>query len=778
METPVPQAASETGDTRAAYQRPWWRHPAVALFGVAVVIGVSVLAVVAVAFWRIYDDATIPSADELRLPDPSVLIDADGEAVENLRPAAVRENVALGDLPEHVPGAVLAAEDRNFEQHRGFSATGIIRAAWVNLRAGEVRQGASTINQQYVAMAVEDIDDSFTGKFREVATAARLDAELEKDLILEHYLNAVPYGRNAQGIQAAAQTYFGVDATELTVNQAATLAGMLAAPSAYDPERNPEGASQRRDFVLRGMSETGVIDEETTREHLGGELPELRTEPLVAPGPEAYFLDAVRRQLPGLLDMDVDDLDTGLRVHTTLDRRAQELAVEALNDGLGDESYAGAVVTIEARTGAYRALVGGRDYREQQFDVASEGRRQVGSSFKTFALAELVAQGYDPDTTSIDAPEELDIEVENGDDGTVRNFSGRAHGEVTVREATTSSINTAYVRMAEELGHDRVVDRAAELGIVTDLPPFPSMTLGAGDLRPIELTAAYATLAAEGVRHDPYLVERVETHDGDVLYDHEGEGQEVMEARDAAVVTDVLVDVVEDGTGTAANLDRPNAGKTGTTNAYRDAWFVGYTPEYATSVWIGNLDNTPMAEVTGGSFPARIWGDYMAQLVEPLPIQTFPSADTSHLEPLEGLEAERPEFEFPPPPSSPQPPPPSDPEPPAEPEPDAPEDEGPEEEGPEEEGPEDGAPEDGAPEDEGPEEEGPEDGAPEDEDGNGPDGNGPPGDAGDGDGSADDETLESAGDGDGNGPPPDGGEAEADEGGSGDGTEEQDDDGG
>jgi penicillin-binding protein 1A len=746
MENAVTEPATETSDTGGADgagdRRPWWRRPVVAWFGVAAMVGFLVLIVLAVAFWRIYTDADIPSADELRLPDPSVLISADGDEVQNLRPAAVRENVALDELPDHVPEAVLAAEDRDFRDHGGFSPTGIVRAALANLRAGEIRQGASTINQQYVAMAVAEIDDSFTGKFREVATAARLDAELDKDQILENYLNSVPFGRNAQGIQAAAQTHFGVDASELTLNQSATLAGMIAAPSAYDPERNPEGAARRRDFVLRGMSDTGAIDAAAAREAMEGPLPESRTEPLVASGPEAFFLDAVRRRLPGLLEMDVDDLDTGLRIHTTLDLRAQRLAVEALNEGLGDEPYAGAVVTIDATTGAYRALVGGRDHREQQFDVAVEGRRQVGSAFKPFALAEFVAQGYDPDDTDIEAPEELDIEVEGGDDTTVRNFNDREYGEVTVREATVSSVNTAYMRMAEELGYGRVVDRASQLGVVTELPPYPSMTLGAGDLRPIELTAAYATFAAEGVRRQPYMVDRVETHEGEVVFRHEADDERVMDARDVAVVTDVLVDVVEDGTGTAADLDRPNAGKTGTTNAYRDAWFAGYTPEYATSVWVGNLDNSPMDGVTGGSFPARIWGTYMEQLLEPLPVQRFPSADASHLEPLEGLEAEDPEPEFEPPPR---------PSPPATESEEAPEDDATEDETTEDEAPEDEAPEDEqAPEEEGDQDD-PDEPSNEEGDAEGDDG-----------GDADGSDGGNAGEG-GDEPPSEGGEADGDE---------------
>jgi penicillin-binding protein 1A len=624
-------ASSRAGEPRGgAGPRRW-------LLGVTTLVVVGLLGVVAVgfAFHRVYAGATIPSEDELAIPDPTLVVDRDGVPIQTLEPAAVRENVSVDRLPDHVPDAVLAAEDRGFYDHRGFSVRGIARAAWANLAAGEVVQGASTIHQQYVAMAVADIEDSYPGKFREVAIAARLDDEFSKDRILEMYLNSVPFGRSAYGIQAAARTYFDVDAVDLDLEQAATLAGMIAAPTAFDPERNPEGASARRDFVLGGMVELGVVDRATAEEHLGSELPELRTEPLFSYGPEAYFLDVVRDELDARLETDPA---AGLTVHTTLDPQAQRLAHETLVEHVADVADSGALVTIESATGAVRALLGGTDYATQQFNVATDGRRQTGSSFKTFALAELVDRGYDPDDSRVDAPREYEVGT-GPDTTTFGNHSGRGHGEVSVREATRTSINTAYVLLSEALGHDRVVEMSQRLGIRQEITPVPSSVLGTADLAALEVTAAYATLGAEGVRNDPYLIERVETHEGELLFEHEAAPEEVLDANTAAVVTDVLVDVVERGTGTAAAIGRPVAGKTGTTNDHRDAWFVGYTPQLTTSVWVGNRDNTPMDGVTGGSIPAAVWGAYMGHLVDDARSDPFPAPDTTDLEPFDDLAA-------------------------------------------------------------------------------------------------------------------------------------------
>ncbi|HSK21595.1 MAG TPA: transglycosylase domain-containing protein [Egicoccus sp.] len=622
---PGPDAAEPTTS------RPTWVRRLLVVVAVVAGLGLVAAAGAGIAFWRIRSATEIPSADELVVPDPTVVLDKDGETIQTLEPAAVRANVSLDDLPEHVPQAIMAAEDRRFYEHGGFSARGILRALWTNLSSGDRQQGASTITQQYVELAVEDVDDSYVGKFREVAVATKLENELDKDAILEHYLNSVPFGRTAYGIEAAAQTYFAVPAAELDVEQAAVLAGMIAAPTAFDPADNPEGAAQRRDFALQGMVEIGALAQAEADEMIGTDLPELRTQPLFEFGPDAYFLDAVRAEVPELIGED-QELGSGLVVHTTLDRAAQQLAHEVINDHLDGTEYTGAVVTIEAANGAVRTLIGGRDYESQQFNVALRGERQVGSAFKPFTLTELVAQGYDPDRTWIDAPRTLVVEQEGSEDAEIGNYGDQGYGEVDMRRATVDSINTAYVRMAEELGFDAVAERAASLGVDAELPAYPSLTLGTVGVPPIQIAEAYATLAAEGVHHEPYVIERIERHDGEVLYEREDAGEEIVDANAAAVVTDVLRDVVTSGTGTAANIERPVAGKTGTTNDYVDAWFAGYTPQFATVVWVGNEDNAPMDDVTGGSLPAATWADFMGPFMESYEVAEFPEPDPSSLE--------------------------------------------------------------------------------------------------------------------------------------------------
>jgi penicillin-binding protein 1A len=299
-----------------------------------------------------------------------------------------------------------------------------------------------------------------------------------------------------------------------------------------------------------------------------------------------------------------------------------------------------------------RALTGGLDFAEQEFNAALQAARQPGSAFKTFALAELVAEGYDPDRTWVSGPAEYTVELDDQDDYEVSNYGEASWRELTARDATVSSVNTAYVQLAEELGFDAVTEMATTLGITAELAPYPSTVLGSADVSPLEMAAAYATLGAEGVRRTPHVISRIETRDGEVLYEHEDDGEEVVDPNVAAVVTDVLVDVVRRGTGTAAQVDgHPVAGKTGTTNESRDAWFVGYTPALTTAVWVGNLDFSSMGDVTGGSYPAAIFGGYLSALLDGTEPGSFPVPDRSPLEPFDELR---------PPPPARRPPPPED----------------------------------------------------------------------------------------------------------------------
>ncbi len=349
-------------------RRPWLRRTLL-VGAVLAILGLLAGLAVGIAYWRIYSTATIPTAQELERPDPTVLLDRDGDEVETLDPSDVEENVSIDDLPEHVPQAVLAAEDRRFRDHGGFSVRAMARAAVANLTAGEVEQGASTIHQQYIAMAVADIGDGYLDKFREAAIASRLDDEFDDDQILEMYLNQVPFGRTVHGIEAAARTYFDVSAEELDEEQAALLAGMIAAPSAFDPHDNPDGAAGRRDFVVDGMRQMDHLDDPTAEELIGSDLPSLREDPLIDLDDDAYFLDAVRQRLPDLLADPSFDVTEGLVVHTTLDRDAQSLALDQLRGHLDELPYTGSVVTIESGTG-----------RSARWSVAWTSRRPTSTS--------------------------------------------------------------------------------------------------------------------------------------------------------------------------------------------------------------------------------------------------------------------------------------------------------------------------------------------------------------------------------------------------------------
>jgi penicillin-binding protein 1A len=636
-----------TTDAPSRWERltalPTWQRVTLLVLATGLVLALLGTAAAGLTYLQIQRSASIPSPDALEEPDPTVIRDKDGERLETFEPAELRRNIALEDLPDHVPDAVIAAEDRGFYEHSGYSPRAMARAAIANVTSGETVQGASTIHQQYVAMAVADIDGSYWGKFREAAIASRLDDEMAKDEVLEMYLNQVPYGRTAHGIEAAARTYFDVPAAELDLEQAAILAGIIAAPTAFDPERNPEGAMSRRDFVLEGMVATGSLERQEADELIGTELPELREDPLRTFGPDAYFLETVRKQVPELLEDDHVSVGEDLDIYTTLDTEAQQLALDTLNTHLGEIEPSGAISTIESDTGAVRALVGGLDFQEEQVNAAVDAQRQIGSAYKTFGLVELVDRGYDPDATRIDAPEEYDVEQEGAEDATIGNYSGRGHGEVSVREATVDSINTAYMQLAEELDIERIASTARAMGIETELDAFPVSILGTDDLRPLEVAAAYATLSAEGVHHQPHIVERIETHDGEVLYEYEADPQEVLDPNVAHVVTDVLEDVVTSGTASAAGIGRPVAGKTGTTNDYRDAWFIGYTPSHTTSVWVGNRDNSVMDRIAGGGQPSQIFSDFMSGYLEGTDVEEFPTPDTSELRALTGLEAPEPE---------------------------------------------------------------------------------------------------------------------------------------
>ena len=638
-----------------AEKKPWYKRWWVVLLALpAILLGALALLV----FYLVASRVPLP---EDIAADASVVYDVSGAEVAGFAgpEQASREDVAIENLPVHVGQAVLGVEDRDFYEHRGVSLTGVARALFTNVRSGSVQQGGSTITQQYIKNATEvGTEQTYTRKVQEAALAIKLEQAYEKDEILEFYLNTIYWGRGAYGVQAAARSYFDVDATELTVNQSATLAGIIASPENFDPLENPERAEARRRVSLAGMLEKGWIDQVTHDELRAQGLPPVIEQRAVEAGPNAYFLDGVRRELAALPEFAQGQLFRGYRIHTELDQRMQAAAQETLAQAVAEgPTDTGAIVTVDPATGGVRALVGGPDFGVQQRNDAYRSARQVGSSFKAFTLQAFIEAGWALDSR-FDAPAEIEVTEPDDDEPVfIRNYGGSAPGEQTVLQATASSTNTVYYQMQEEAGREHVIEAARRAGLPTvrevtrdgetvrepTMTPVRSLTLGVASFTPLQMAGAFSTYAAEGTHVTPHLVTRVETPDGTVVYEAETTGPADIDVEVARGVTQALRGVVENGSGAAAQIGRPVAGKTGTTQDSRDAWFVGYVPQLATSVWLGNADNSPIeGDATGGGLAAPVWGQYMARAVEGLDVLDFTPPDLD-LETLNGEVAECPE---------------------------------------------------------------------------------------------------------------------------------------
>jgi penicillin-binding protein 1A len=631
------KAPRNAGKSTPKPRRPWWRRWWLALL---VLPAIVLAAFGLLAFYVVF--SSVPLPDDLEAIS-SVVYDVDGEEVGGLASEVGREDVDLADLPEHVPQAVLAAEDRDFYEHRGISVTGIARALFTNVRSGSIQGGGSTITQQYLKYTALTPEQTYRRKVEEAALAIKMEQEFEKDEILSFYLNTAYWGRGNSGIGAASLTYFGIPASELDVNQAATLAGLLPAPEIYDPLENPERADGRRRYVLEGMLTEGYLTQAEHDALVADGLPEVSDLASLDRGANAYYIEAVRRELSARPEFAQGELFRGLRIHTELDQRLQSAAQDTVTNAVAEgPTDTGAIVTIDPATGGVRALVGGPDIVEQQFNTASRAVRQPGSTFKAFTLEAFIAGGYAPESRY---PAPAELELDDAEEP-IRNYGGSSFGEQTVRQATASSTNTVFVQMQEEVGRERVIDAAGRAGLPLEkddevipterttgdtMRPFAGLTLGQDLFSPLEMTAAYATYAGEGMAHTPRLVARVEDRDGRVLYEPDAEGATTVDVEVARTVTDVLREVVTSGSGTAAALDdRPVAGKTGTTNDSRDTWFVGYVPQLTTSVWLGNLDNSPIEaeNATGGGLAAPVWREYMTLAVEGLePLDFTPPGD-------------------------------------------------------------------------------------------------------------------------------------------------------
>ncbi len=546
-------------------------------------------------------DALGPSTDKGRRPGVTILA-SNGSLVAGYGDL-YGARLTVNELPPQLVQAVVAIEDRRFFEHPGVDFRGILRAAVANLRAGGVVQGGSTLTQQLAKNLFLTPERSFDRKIRELILALSLERRFEKDELLTTYLNRVYLGAGTYGVEAAAQRYFGISARDIDTYQAALLAGLLRAPSRLNPDSSESRAHGRAHTVLQAMSDAGFLTsqemENIAATHRPGRGEAALPRPRVTGEARRYFADWALERAAGY----AGSTGLDLAVETTLVPELQARAEAAIRRA---DTKGSQVALIAMRTdGAVLAMVGGRRYSDSQFNRVTRALRQPGSAFKPIVYLPALESGMTPDSKVLDTA----ITV---DGWTPRNFSGGFRGEVTLREAVARSLNTVAVRVSEDIGRSRVIQSARRLGITAALTPHPSIALGAGEVTPLELTAAYAVFANGGFAVEPYGVTEVR-QGGEVLFRRPARApRRVIEADAAAHLTEMLRAVVEWGTGRAAKIDRPASGKSGTSQDFRDAWFVGYAGDLVVTVWVGNDDNSPTRRITGSSIPARIWKDFMS----------------------------------------------------------------------------------------------------------------------------------------------------------------------
>jgi len=589
---------------------------------------------------------------EITASQTSYMFDRNGGLMTPLFEDENRVPVPLDRISQHLVDAVIAIEDRKFYEHSGIDLNGILRALRENVDAGGVTQGGSTITQQLVKVTQSDLyDRTLKNKIREAFLAHRLEDALDKDEILELYLNIVYFGNSAYGAEAAADRYWSKHASELTLAEAALLAGLIQSPATLDPINHPDRAARRRALVLDAMVDMGTI---TRDEADAANLEPLPTEIVETVKRRDFFTTEVIDRLLNddpTVDGDVaevlggDETERynavfrgGLRIHTTYDPLAQFIAASAVLQELPESEVVAAVVIVENETMAVRAMMPGYDFATEQFNPITTKGRPTGSTFKVITMLTALAAGYSP-RDRVDAGG-ISIDLGPGQEPwTPRNCGG---GTDTLTDAIVGSHNCAFARIIASLGPGhfaqdgahRVVEMAGRLGIDTSrLDPVPSLTLGPSDTNMLDMAEAFAVMPNDGIHKPPIFVTKIEGPDGEVVYEADNDGERVLEPEVARTAVSMLEGVIQRGTGRAANIGRPAAGKTGTTNENSNAWFVGFTPQYTTAVWMGHPDeNRSMTQygisnAQGGTYPARIWSAVMEPLHRDLPELDFVAPD-------------------------------------------------------------------------------------------------------------------------------------------------------
>ncbi|MER8828815.1 penicillin-binding protein [Mesorhizobium sp. M0938] len=565
----------------------------------------------------VYYGAKMPAATTWAIPDraPNIrIVSVDGNLLAN-RGMSGGEAVGLHEMSTYIPEAVIAIEDRRFYSHLGIDPIGLTRAMVANILGGRFSQGGSTLTQQLAKNLFLTPDRTLERKVQEVLLALWLEHKHTKDQILEMYLNRVYFGSGAYGVEAASRRYFGKSARDVTLPEAALLAGLLKAPSRLSPARDPKAAEQRSQLVLAAMRDEGKISAKELTTAMSAPAARVAS---YWTGSENYVADTIMEELPEL----IGDVRGDIIVDTTVDLTLQKLAEQSIRrliDGSGKKLNAsqGVLVSID-NSGAVRAMVGGYDYSTSQFDRASEARRQPGSAFKPFVYMAALEAGRTPDSVRNDAP----IKIGKW---TPTNYGGKYFGKVTLATALAKSLNSVAAQLTMEVGPDAVVEAAHRMGIGSDLTANTSIALGTSEVTPLELTSAYVPFANGGYRPEVHFIRRVTTAGGKVLYDNNGGGApRVVKPEIVGMMNSMMTGTVEIGTARKAAFAWPAAGKTGTSQNSRDAWFIGYTANLTTGVWFGNDDGSPMKKVTGGALPAQAWHEFMVAAHEGVPVRPLP----------------------------------------------------------------------------------------------------------------------------------------------------------
>lgn len=588
----------------------------------------------------------MPLIEKLNVPNPAVtsrIYDASGKfCLGSLFSEENRILINFNQIPDDLKNAVIAIEDRGFYQHPGISPRGIVRALVTNLKGGRISQGASTITQQLVRNLYLSKEKTWRRKILEMIIALKLEQRFSKDEILTFYLNEVFFGRNSYGVEAAAQFYFEKHVSDLNLSECALLAGLPQRPSDYAPSPdNQEAALGRRNVVLHAMLDCGFIsDEESER---------ARNEPIVVkPARETsykglyhpYYTTYVIKEVKEILG-DRVLLFNGLNIYTTINLDMQEAAERILAEKVAEyanlDMTQGALITIDPKTGAILAMVGGVDFNESEFNRAWQAKRQPGSAFKPFVYLRALEKGYSPSSLIVD--EQVVYKLTGQKDYKPNNYDHTYLGVITAKTALARSRNVCAVKTIDIIGPGEVTRLCTErLGFKGPLHPYLSLALGASEVTAEEMCAAFATFANDGVYNKPFTVLRITDVNGNILYEHNTKPTRAVKENDVRLLNVMTQAVVQAGTATRARIKgRKIAGKTGTTSEYSDAWFIGYTPNLCTAVWVGNDDQGDyMRRVTGGRYPAVIWHDYMVEALEGYPVEDFPSPKyPSRVKPLD-----------------------------------------------------------------------------------------------------------------------------------------------